>query len=127
MLDEELRGGIDELVSEREAILRDVERVERSIEQKEAETEGPLAWFRGLPLIDLAAPPTKIQQITLPDLTINYNFKDVPRFDRCKTCHMGIDRVGYETDAEGQPMPQPFAAHPLLDERRHRRSTLAAT
>ena len=62
----------------------------------------------------MAAPPTKIQQISLPDLTINYNFKDVPRYDRCTTCHQGIDRLGYEVDAEGKPMPGVFASHPFL-------------
>ena len=62
----------------------------------------------------MAAPPTKIQQISLPDLTINYNFKDVPRYDRCTTCHQGIDQVGYDKDASGKPMPEVFAAHPFL-------------
>ena len=62
----------------------------------------------------MAAPPTRIQQISLPDLTINYNFKDVPRYDRCTTCHQGIDRLGYDKDAEGKPMPSVYAAHPHL-------------
>src|SRR5262249_49284511 len=61
------------------------------------------------------APPVKIQQISLPELTINYNFKDVPRYDRCTTCHQGIDRLGYETAADGKSsMPVVFAAHPHL-------------
>ena len=51
----------------------------------------PMAFLRGLPGIDIM-PPTKIQQISLPELTINYNFKEVPRYDRCTTCHQGIDR-----------------------------------
>ena len=79
---------------------------------------GLLAWLRGLPGIDLAAPPTKIQQISLPELTINYNFKDVPRYDRCTTCHQGIDRLGYDKDAEGKPMPAVFAVAPAPDRRR---------
>ena len=62
----------------------------------------------------MAAPPTKIQQISLPELTINYNFKDVPRYDRCTTCHLGIDRLDYDKDAEGKPMPAVFASHPHL-------------
>ena len=57
-------------------------------------------------------PPTKIQQISLPELTINYNFKEVPRYDRCTTCHQGIDRLGYDKDADGKPMKPVFASHP---------------
>src|SRR5262249_38712231 len=55
--------------------------------------------FRRLPIIDGFASPIKIQQITLEDLPIDYAFKYVPRFDRCTTCHLGIDRSGYTQDA----------------------------
>jgi mono/diheme cytochrome c family protein len=49
--------------------------------------------FRALPILDGFASPEKIQQITLGDLTIDYGgFRDVPRYDRCTTCHLGIDR-----------------------------------
>src|SRR5262249_48497982 len=46
--------------------------------------------FRSLWLIEGFASPTKIYQITNNDYPINYNFKEVTRFDRCQTCHMGI-------------------------------------
>ncbi len=111
----DLRGNIEELERERDRLVREVARVERTIEQKEAANFGLGAFLRDLPLMDMAAPATKIDQISLPDLTINYNFKEVPRYDRCKTCHMGIDRLGYETDAEGNPMPKVFASHPKVD------------
>jgi cbb3-type cytochrome oxidase cytochrome c subunit len=111
---EELLGGSDNLIKEREKLTREADRVKRLLDQKEAQYFGLLAWLRGLPGIDMAAPPTKIQQISLPDLTINYNFKDVPRYDRCTTCHQGIDRVGYDTEASGKPMPEVFASHPFL-------------
>jgi mono/diheme cytochrome c family protein len=110
---EDLLGHIDELKKQREGLTRDADRVARVIEQKKAQYFGFTAWLRGLPGIDLM-PPTKIQQISLPDLTINYNFKDVPRYDRCTTCHQGIDRLGYDKDAEGKPMHGVFAAHPHL-------------
>lgn len=51
--------------------------------------------IRSLWIIDGFASPTKIQQITNNDYGINYNFKDVTRFDRCTTCHLGIDRPNY--------------------------------
>ncbi|MGH9678236.1 MAG: hypothetical protein ACRD36_14115, partial [Candidatus Acidiferrum sp.] len=53
--------------------------------------------IRALPILDGFASPEKIQQITLSDLTIDYGgFRDVPRFDRCTTCHQGIDRGIFE-------------------------------
>ncbi len=55
-------------------------------------------WFRSLPIIDGFASPTKIHQFTLNELTIDYNFKNVTRFDRCMTCHQGIDRAPYTKD-----------------------------
>ena len=111
---EKLLGYVDKLVKDREILTREADRVKRLLDQKEAQYFGLLAWLRGLPGIDMAAPPTKIMQISLPDLTINYNFKDVPRYDRCTTCHQGIDKVGYDKDASGKPMPEVFASHPFL-------------
>jgi mono/diheme cytochrome c family protein len=53
-------------------------------------------WFRSLPIIDGFASPTKINQFALNDLTIDYSFKDVPRYDRCTTCHVAIERAAYD-------------------------------
>ena len=46
-----------------------------------------------LPILDAFNSPLKIDQIWLPNLTQNYNFRDVARFDRCNTCHQGINRT----------------------------------
>ena len=110
----DLKGHVGDLERKRDEIRREYERAKRLREQKEGQYFGPIAWARGLPLIDLAAPPVKIQQISLPDLTINYNFKDVPRYDRCTTCHLGIDKLDYKTTVDGKPMPEVFASHPHL-------------
>ena len=49
--------------------------------------------FRSLPILDGFESPTKIRQQWLPDLTIDMGgFKDAARYDRCTTCHLGIDR-----------------------------------
>jgi cbb3-type cytochrome oxidase cytochrome c subunit/mono/diheme cytochrome c family protein len=56
-------------------------------------------WFRNLPIIDGFASPTRINQIVLNDLTIDYSFRDVPRYDRCTTCHLAIDRAVFSRDA----------------------------
>jgi cbb3-type cytochrome oxidase cytochrome c subunit len=81
-------------------------------------------WFRALPIIDGFASPVKIQQITNNDIPIDYNFKQVTRFDRCTTCHLGIDRPAYTkdnlrslatvTDKQRQKIDE---AHAMLDER----------
>src|SRR6185437_1403770 len=53
--------------------------------------------FRTLPILDAFESPTKIKQLWLPDLTIDYGgFKDVPRYDRCISCHLGIERGSFD-------------------------------
>ena len=120
MSESKLKGHVADLEKEKERLTREADRVNGLIAQKDALYGGPLNWYsapmaflRSLPGIDIA-PPTKIQQISLPDLTINYNFKEVPRYDRCQTCHQGIDRTGYEKDAAGKDMPSVFKSHPFL-------------
>ncbi|MCS7046956.1 MAG: c-type cytochrome, partial [Gemmataceae bacterium] len=51
--------------------------------------------IRNLPIIDGFASPIRIHQITNNDIPIDYNFKYVTRFDRCTSCHLGIDRPAY--------------------------------
>jgi mono/diheme cytochrome c family protein len=52
--------------------------------------------IRNLPVIDGFASPTRIQQYTLAEYPIDYSFKYVTRYDRCTTCHLGIDRPAFE-------------------------------
>lgn len=63
---------------------------------------------RDLPVIDLLNPYYKIDQVVLKDITQDLNFAQVPKVDRCTTCHLGVTRAGYE-DA-----PQPYTTHPNL-------------
>src|SRR5262249_54802180 len=64
-----------------------------------------LAW----PIIDGFASPFKIHQFTINDVPIDYNFKNVTRFDRCMTCHQGIDRPAYTKEALRQLREVPEA------------------
>ena len=66
-------------------------------------------YFRNAPLLDFLAPTIKVQQIILPNVVDDVNFIRVPKMDRCQTCHLAIDRKGYEK------YPQPFTTHPDLD------------
>ena len=66
-------------------------------------------YIRNAPLMDFMAPTIKIQQIVLPNVVDDVNFIRVPKMDRCQTCHLAIDKKGYEK------YPQPFTTHPDLD------------
>src|SRR5439155_10912976 len=66
-------------------------------------------YFRNAPLLDFMAPTIKIQQIILPNIVDDVNFIRVPKMDRCQTCHLAIDKKGFEK------YPQPFTTHPSLD------------
>src|SRR5262249_22150754 len=48
------------------------------------------------PLLDFMAPTIKIQQLILPNVYDDVNFVRVPKMDRCQTCHLAIDKKGYE-------------------------------
>ena len=66
-------------------------------------------YFRDAPLLDFMAPTLKVRQIILPNVVDDVNFIRVPKMDRCQTCHLAIDRKGYEE------YPQPFKTHPDLE------------
>jgi cbb3-type cytochrome oxidase cytochrome c subunit len=65
-------------------------------------------YFLNAPLLDFMAPTIKIQQLILPNIVDDVNFKTVPKMDRCTTCHLSIDKKGFEK------YPQPFTTHPNL-------------
>jgi mono/diheme cytochrome c family protein len=67
------------------------------------------AYFRNAPLLDFMAPTLKVQQVITPNILDDVNFTRVPKMDRCMTCHLAIDRAGYED------RPQPFRTHSNLD------------
>lgn len=59
-----------------------------------------------LPILDAFGRPLKIEQIWLPKLTLNNNFRDVARFDRCITCHQGIDKTAPGSASEPAYVPE---------------------
>jgi len=65
--------------------------------------------FLRLPIVDALDRPIAVEQIYLPELPLDFHFRRVPRFDRCTTCHLGIDR------AMPDETPQPYRSHPRLD------------
>ena len=78
-----------------------------------AEVVAPSAvkdYFRDAPLLDFMAPSLKVKQIILPNVVDDVNFIRVPKMDRCQTCHLAIDRKGFES------YPQPYTTHPKLEQ-----------
>jgi mono/diheme cytochrome c family protein len=94
-----LRKQIDELHAEERRLQGRIEVLAPSLTKD---------YFRNAPLLDFLAPTIKVQQIILPNILDDVNFTRVPKMDRCQTCHLAIDRVGYEK------YPQPFTTHPNL-------------
>ena len=61
------------------------------------------------PLLDFMVPTITVRQVITPNIVDDVNFTRVAKMDRCGTCHLAIDRVGYEE------YPQPFRTHPNLE------------
>jgi mono/diheme cytochrome c family protein len=81
--------------------------------------------FRRLPIVDAFESPTKIKQLWLPDLTIDYGgFKDVPRYDRCISCHLGIDRGTFDHEAVTRLTRSPEVIQKDIAQTRERRKKL---
>ena len=66
-------------------------------------------YFRNMPMLDFISPSEKVIQVVIPDLHEDLNFLTVPRVDRCQTCHLAIDKPGFEEAA------QPYRTHPELE------------
>lgn len=69
----------------------------------------PIFALRNMPFLDYLDPTIKIQQIVVNNVTDDRYFRQVPKVDRCITCHTFIDQPGYEKEK------QPFRTHPKLD------------
>ena len=62
-----------------------------------------------IPGLDFIGPHLTVNKVVLEDLTFELNFTKKKRIDMCHTCHVGIDRAGFEDQA------QPYTTHPRLD------------
>ncbi len=69
----------------------------------------PGEWVNRGPVLDaLYTGNIKLDQIWLPEMTINYNFSSVARYDRCIVCHRAIDKSapGSATDPAYPAIPR---------------------
>jgi len=72
-----------------------------------------------MPMLEFAAPFTRIQQVIAENQKYDLNFTQVSRIDRCSTCHAFIERKdGLEPGQQGfrfSNLPNPWRSHPRLD------------
>lgn len=74
------------------------------------------------PIIDGFHSHLVVKQDWLPDLKVKLGMTSTARFDRCRTCHLGIDRFGngnvatfpHGKESEGK-YSHPYASHPRPD------------
>jgi mono/diheme cytochrome c family protein len=101
-----LTRALDEVSSELSELLAEKSRLERRLTA--IRPDAVKTYFLNAPLVDFMAPTLRIRQVITPDIVDDVNFTRVPKMDRCMTCHLAIDRDGYEQ------YPQPFRTHPNL-------------
>lgn len=126
---DEVNGKKAEISGRVDAFLEKIKELEREqaklstkkdrLERKEKNISPNFAnRFRNLPIFDFIDPSIKIQQAVVNNLFEDLNFIQVPRVDRCMTCHPAIASEGYEAGAEIPDygtIQQPFVSHPKLD------------
>ena len=65
--------------------------------------------IRDLPILDLTNPYYRVQQVVIDDVIEEMNFAQVPKVDRCMTCHQGMTKSSFSDE------PHPYKTHPNLD------------
>lgn len=87
------------LVGDKERLLQSVGSVEKT----------PIWALRNAPFIDYLDPTIKIKQYVVQNATNDFYFQHVPKIDRCTTCHVFIDKPGYEDQVN------PYKTHPKVE------------
>jgi mono/diheme cytochrome c family protein len=101
-----LKAEVIDAQTEKRAMTAKLELIKKGYAQTEVT---PVFVLRNLPLIDFLDPTLKIQQIVLKNITDDRFFQQVPKVDRCITCHTFIDQSGYEK------LENPHKTHPNLE------------
>ena len=82
---------------------------ERMLVAMSSTEKNPIWALRNSPFIDYLDPTVKIRQYVIKNATTDLYFQQVPKIDRCTTCHVFIDKPGYEDQAN------PYKTHPKVD------------
>ena len=111
------RGGVRSQIAEYTARVADIDAQIGELTFETGRLQGRLAdlapsvvddYLLNAPLLDFMAPTITVQQVITPGIVDDVNFTRVVKMDRCTSCHLSIDREGYEE------YPQPFTTHPNL-------------
>jgi len=97
----QITAGEAELSKELETNMADLARLSKAYEDKKATfltLKKDYPWVLGkrvleLPILDAFNSPLKIDNLWNDDLTIDYNFRQVRRYDRCTTCHQMMNKT----------------------------------
>ncbi|HXH73409.1 MAG TPA: c-type cytochrome [Bacteriovoracaceae bacterium] len=89
---------LKDLLADKERMLLAMSTVEKN----------PVWALRNAPFIDFLDPTIKIRQYVIKNVESDFYFQQVPKIDRCTTCHVFIDKAGYE-DQEN-----PYKTHPKM-------------
>ncbi len=126
-------GKLDELKARREALTKAITLLHKSLVKIEPESSGAWAKRKMMewPIIQGFNSHLRIRQDWLPNLPIKLGMATTDRFDRCRSCHLGIDQVeagdvpsyphGHiESDkledwVQQDNYPHPYATHPSPD------------
>ena len=103
----EFTGGVSDADTEIREITAETTRLEALLVDLEVDFVND--YLLNAPLLDFMAPTLTVQQTITPNIVDDVNFTRVPKMDRCQTCHLAIDRDGFED------YPLPFRTHSRLD------------
>jgi len=109
----EIRKEIDDINNSLNALTRAKDLLKRKLSKVDPESMSLANKIgnvvRDLPVLDFIDPYYEVKQVVVNDLEEDLVYMGMPKVDRCMTCHVGIDKAGFE-DA-----PQPYKTHPKLD------------
>lgn len=103
----EYTGGVADADAEIRELTAEATRLAALVEELQVDFVGDV--LLNAPLLDFMAPSLTVQQTITPNVHDELNFIRFQKMDRCQTCHIAIDREGYET------YPQPYTTHPNLE------------
>ncbi len=107
----DLREGVARVESELKSSTKSIDLTRKrlaSLDPEDAPTK-VANLIRDFPGLDFIGPSLKVNKVIPPELTFELNFTKKRRIDMCQTCHVPIDREGFDT------VEQPFRSHPRLD------------
>ena len=111
-----LEPGLEAARKKREAIKEEIKKLHSGVKELDDQLAKVSAerdkWLRVMENATVSLGPVSfykvpsIRQVVLPEFDRNRFDEPVGRVDRCQTCHMAINRPGFESE------PHPFKTHP---------------